>query len=198
MPARRSPTLRANPPLSPTRLSPSTTRQPSHRPPSPPTPGAVLAALPGRASVDPETVLLGVVLLSVVGAIFVSITLGISAAVRSTTVSSVGAFVAFLAFLLPTWQFVPDAVLYAANGFSPPERMPEWATAFDQFAPFTSLRNAATPVAPDLVTSLPVIGGSVPADPPLYMQPWFAAVVLVAWLVVPAALGYRRFERSDL
>mgnify|MGYP006896999159 FL=1 len=76
--------------------------------------------------------------------------------------------------------------------------MPEWATAFDQFAPFTSLRNAATPVAPDLVTSLPVIGGSVPADPPLYMQPWFAAVVLVAWLVVPAALGYRRFERSDL
>jgi ABC-2 type transport system permease protein len=76
--------------------------------------------------------------------------------------------------------------------------MPEWATVFDQFAPFIALRNAMTPVASDLVGGLPVVSGSVPPGPPVYMQPWFGAAVLVGWVVVPTALGYRRFERSDL
>jgi len=160
--------------------------------------GAVLAGIPGGASFDPGTVALGVVLLFIVGTIFVGITLGVSAVARGTTSASVGAFVAFLAFMLPTWQFVPDAVLFVANGFDAPDRIPEWATAFDQFAPFVALRNAATPVAPDLVSSLPVVGEGVPPDPPLYMEPLFGAVVVVGWLVVPAGLGYLRFERSDL
>lgn len=160
--------------------------------------GAVPVGIARGTPFDPGMVALGTVLLTVVGAVFVAITLGISTVARGTTAASVGAFVGFLAFMLPTWQFVPDAVLYVANGFEAPGRMPEWATAFDQLAPFVALRNAAAPVAPGLVDSLPAVGGGVPPDPPIYMEPLVGAVVVIGWLVVPAGIGYLRFDRSDL
>lgn len=39
-----------------------------------------------------------------------------------------------------------------------------------------------------------------PADPstPFYLEPEFGLVVLAAWIVLPLALGYWRFERADL
>lgn len=159
---------------------------------------ATVVGAASGASPDLGAAASGAVLLAVAGAVFVGIALAVSATAHSSAVASVGAFAGYLVFVLPTWQFVPDAVLYVANGFEAPGRMPEWATAFDQFAPFAALRNAAAPIAGDLAGELPALGGSVPPDPPLYMQPWFGAVVVLGWLVVPAALGYRRFARSDL
>jgi ABC-2 type transport system permease protein len=160
--------------------------------------GALIAGVLSGASLDVGAVGSGVVVLAIPGMIFVSVTLAVSMVARSSTTASAGAFVGYLGLVLPVWQSVPDAVLYVTNGFESPEAMPEWATVFDQFAPFIALRNAMTPVASDLVGGLPVVSGSVPPGPPVYMQPWFGAAVLVGWVVVPTALGYRRFERSDL
>lgn len=160
--------------------------------------GAIPVGIISGASPDVGAIGSGSVILVVVGAVFASIALGISTAVESTTTASAGAFVSYLGLVLPAWQNLPDAVLYAANGFESPGAMPEWATAFDQFAPFIALRNAVGPVAGDLVSGLSPVPGAVPPDPPVYMQPWFGAAVLIGWIVVPVAIGYRRFERSDL
>jgi ABC-2 type transport system permease protein len=159
---------------------------------------AVIVGVLSGVSPDAGAIGSGSVILLVVGMVFVSVALGISTLLESTTTASAGAFVSYLGLVLPAWQNVPDAVLYAANGFEAPGEMPEWATIFDQFAPFISLRNAATPLAGDLVSGLSPIPGAVPPDPPVYMQPWFGAAVLIGWIVVPVVLGYRRFERSDL
>jgi len=37
-----------------------------------------------------------------------------------------------------------------------------------------------------------------PGDAPFYLQEWFGVVVLLFWLAVPVAIGYYRFERTDL
>jgi ABC-type transport system involved in multi-copper enzyme maturation permease subunit len=160
--------------------------------------GAILVGILSGASADPGAIGSGIIILLVVGAVFVSVVLAISAVVKNSTTASAGAFVTYLGLVLPAWQNVPDAVLYVTNGFESPETVPEPATVFDQFAPFIALRNAATPLAADLVSGLSPVPGPVPANPPIYMQPWFGAAVLIGWIVVPVALGYRRFERSDL
>ena len=160
--------------------------------------GATLVGILLGASPDVGAVASGSLIMLVVGAVFVSIALGVSTVVESTTTASAGALVGYLGLVLPAWQNVPDAVLYATNGFEAPGEMPEWATVFDQFAPFIALRNAASPFAGDLVSGLSPVPGAVPPDPAVYMQPWFGAAVLVGWVVVPVAIGYRRFERRDL
>jgi len=69
---------------------------------------------------------------------------------------------------------------------------------FAQLSPFAALRNVLVPVSETLAANFPVIGSGVPTDPPAYQQPWFGAIVLLVWLVVPVLAGYYRFERSDL
>ncbi|QCC51212.1 ABC transporter permease subunit [Halapricum salinum] len=36
------------------------------------------------------------------------------------------------------------------------------------------------------------------ASDPFYIQPWFMLVILAAWVVVPLALGIRRFQKAQL
>ena len=39
-----------------------------------------------------------------------------------------------------------------------------------------------------------------PTDPsaPFYLEPWFGLVVIAAWIILPLAVGYWRFERADI
>jgi ABC-2 type transport system permease protein len=135
---------------------------------------------------------------TVVCVVFVGIALGVSAAVRSSTAASIGGFVAYLLFTFQLWSILPDAVLYLVNGFESPESRPTWALVFEQLSPYAALRNGATAVSTDLSEAIPLAAASVPRDPPLYMEPWFAGIVVLAWLVFPTLLGYVSFERSDL
>jgi ABC-type multidrug transport system ATPase subunit len=43
-----------------------------------------------------------------------------------------------------------------------------------------------------------VLSGSITGAGPWYLAQWFSIVVLVLWAVVPALIGYRRYERADL
>lgn len=162
---------------------------------------AVAATIFGAVSgtVPELSGLLGAFLIAaVLGTIFVSIAIGISAAVRNSAVASAGVFGTYLLFAFQIWTLVPDAVLYLVNGFEAPDTDPTWVLVFDQLSPFAAVRNAAVPVTPDLAEAVPLVGASVPESPPLYMQPAFAGVLVLLWLVVPALLGYLQFERTDL
>jgi len=158
---------------------------------------AVIAPLRGQTP-DPGTVVVGFVLAGVVGLIFVSISLGISAATGSTTVASVGGFLTFFLFAFQLWTLIPDAVRYVVNGFELPSSDPTWALVFEQLSPYAAVRNVAVPVASDLADAFPIVGSAVPDDPPLYMEPPVAALVILVWLVLPVVLGYRSFQRTDL
>jgi ABC-2 type transport system permease protein len=160
--------------------------------------GAIAASLLTGTPLDPGLLAVGFVLLTVIGCVFVSIALGISAGTRSTTVASIGSFLAYIVFVLQVWGLAPRAVAYLLNGFEFPETEATWEAVFTQLSPFAALRNVLVPVSETLAASFPVIASGVPTDPPAYQQPWFGAIVLLVWLVVPALAGYYRFERSDL
>jgi ABC-2 type transport system permease protein len=43
-----------------------------------------------------------------------------------------------------------------------------------------------------------MVSNRIAGDVPFYLTEWFAAVILLVWIIVPIAIGYRRFERADL
>lgn len=158
---------------------------------------ALVALVTGKP-MDVAVLFGGFFLVTVVCVVFVGIALGVSAAVRSSTAASVGGFVAYLLFRFQLWSILPDAVLYLVNGFESPESRPTWALVFEQLSPYAALRNVATALSSDLADAIPLAAASVPDDSPLYMEPWFAGSVVVAWLVLPTLFGYVRFARTDL
>jgi len=160
--------------------------------------GSILVASATGSVPDPGTVIAGFAIVTVVSVIFISLSLGISAATESTSVASAGGFLAYFLFAFQLWSLIPDAILYAINGFEMVNEQPTWALAFDQLSPFATVRNVATSVAPDVAGTVPLAAVSVPEDPPLYMEPAVAGLVTVLWIVLPLVLGYRRFEQSDL
>lgn len=158
----------------------------------------VVGSLVGGGQVNAGTVAVGFVVALGLGAIFVSIALGISTATRSTTLASLGAFGAFLLFVFQLWRLLPDGTLFLLNGFSFPADRPTWAVVFDQLSPFAGVRNAVAGVAPELADVMPVVARSVPDDPPLYMEPAFGVAVAAVWFAAPVTVGYLYFARSDL
>lgn len=158
---------------------------------------AVFSSVSGSIP-SPTDLLAAFVITAVLGAIFVGIAVGISASARTGAGASVLAFIAYLLFAFQLWSLLPEAVLYLINGFSIAEETPTWAEVFNQLSPFAAVRNAVLPVAPDLVEEFPLAASSVPDDPPIYMQSWFASFVAIAWFVLPVLGGYIEFERRDL
>jgi ABC-2 type transport system permease protein len=134
------------------------------------------------------------VLTVLLGAVFVAIAVGLSAGLRSTSWALYGAIGLFVLFEF-VWNFVPVVVLYVTNGFELPQltTTPEWASLFTLLNPQRAYGYAAASVIPELSESVPAEAGD-----PFYLQEPFGFVVLAFWLVVPLALGYLRFDGTDL
>ncbi|PSP87094.1 ABC transporter [Halobacteriales archaeon QS_4_69_34] len=134
------------------------------------------------------------VLTVLLGAVFVAIAVGFSAGLRSTSWALYGAIGLFVLFEF-VWNFVPVVVLYVINGFELPQltTTPEWASLFALLNPQRAYSYAAASVIPELSESVPTEAGD-----PFYLQEPFGFVVLAFWLVVPLALGYLRFDGTDL
>lgn len=158
--------------------------------------GGILGAVVAGRALEADLLLGGFLFGAVVGVVFVSIALGISAAAPSTALASTGSFVAYLVFVFQLWALLSEVVLYVLGGFESPDTTPTWAEAFGELSPFAALQNALAP-AFDGGDPVP-LAGAVPSDPPLYMEPWFGALVVLVWVVLPVALGYQAFARADL
>jgi ABC-2 type transport system permease protein len=158
---------------------------------------AVVAVLLGKP-IDANELLIGFVLITLLGMVFVALAIGFSAVTRSTSAASVYAFGMYLLFAFQLWRLLPDGVLFLLNDFEIPNNRPEWARIFEQLSPFAGTRNIAAGVAPDLADPFPVVAASVPPNPPVYMTLWFALGVVLVWLAVPLLGGYVLFNRNDL
>jgi ABC-2 type transport system permease protein len=160
--------------------------------------GALLMVVRG-APVGPVPLIGALLLVWAIALIFTAIALGLSALTRSTTIAAGGSFGVFLLFVFQLWSVIPTGVRFLLNGLSlPAGPQPEWAAAFIQLSPFAALRNLAHPAFPDILNAFPLAPGQIGETVPWFQEPTFAAVVVLAWIVLPLAIGYYRFQRTDL
>lgn len=130
---------------------------------------------------------------------FVGIGVGISAAVQRTTKAAVLAFGAFLVFLVRLWEGIPTAMRLLANGFGPLRGDPPmWALVWGQVSPLAALRNAVVGFNEPLSVAFQGYAPSTEGLSGVYVEPWFGAVLVAAWTVLPLAYGFWRFRRADL
>lgn len=155
---------------------------------------ATVLALGRGAPVAFEDLLIVTGLTGVLGAVFVAIAIGISASVSTETRAGALAIGAFFLFVFQLWGTIPHVVLWIANGFGPAARIPEWVPFVTNLNPVLALWNLMGSVLETTGGFL----GSVPASPPVYQTAPFAVGVLAVWIVLPLAVGYRRFDRTDL
>lgn len=119
-------------------------------------------------------------LTTVLGVIFVCISIGISASIKTrsrVTASAVGTFF-FFAFLWDSTALPRLLVRILTGDFG----VPDWFDFAVALSPNVAYSNTA----------------SLLGNTELGRLEGFSVVVLVAWLVVPLAFGYLRFKNSDI
>jgi ABC-2 type transport system permease protein len=182
----------------------------------------VLGKLVGRTAVLGAAILAGLAVTLVVAlvlfdsfapvdyAVFTAMTLvlalvyiGIMVAISATTGSGgramafgIGAFVVLEVLA----DIVPLAALFVVNGFSMPggATVPGWVAFLNVVTPSAAYTNALGWFLGDGTATAAALGAQLAGPAPFYLTGWASMVVLAAWLVVPLALGYRRFARADL
>lgn len=127
---------------------------------------------------------------------YVAIAIGISAATKSRSRAMGGAigfyFVANLLMIFPGLSIV-DAFDYVLNnrlGLGISENAFEFVR---RLSPTVAYESSMPLVIPNDVMTFPT-----PEDAPFYLEPEAALAILIAWLVVPVALGLWQFSRADL
>lgn len=157
---------------------------------------AKYGVLPGR-------VVIGLFALSLVyGSVFVNVAVALSAAVatRSRAIAAaVGAyFVLVILYVVPIVRI--SAIVRWLHttmlGFDPNQNLYHAVT---YTSPFIAYRKASNLVFPPGQRSQVFRRSAEPGtDLPVYLSDEFSLVVFAAWLIVPLALGYLRFDRADL
>lgn len=129
---------------------------------------------------------------------FVSAMIGFSAMTGSTKKAVVltGGFDVVTELL---WDVVAKTLVFVVSGFSlpPPADWPAWVYPIMLIPPtraFTATLKAAIPGSSFAPGGMP----EASTFDAVFVSPWMGLVVLVLWLVVPVAIGFRVFQRADL
>jgi len=135
------------------------------------------------------------------GLAYVSIAVAVSATTKSTTRAAVGIFGAFALFNF-LWDVIGYGINYVVTSltegqgyFFPGLQPPNWFLFYQRLSPNGAFSGAMTAMLPRDSN----LAGLFPqGDVPIYLQDWFSLLILVAWVVVPLALGYQRFRAADI
>lgn len=135
----------------------------------------------------------------IMGLVYVAIAVSVSASVSSRAKAVAGVLVYFIVFEV-LWTFILMAVYWLVNGKLPLLQVPAWYVFLERLTPGGALSavglaliNAAGGGSDALSTASRVIG-----EVPFYLDLWVSWVVIIAWIVVPLALGYLRFRKAAL
>lgn len=160
--------------------------------------GVAIALVYGSLPLAPFALL--TLLTGALGLVFVGVAVGISAATATRGRAMTLSIAVYLVVVL-FWDLFAQFTHLAVLGSFPGETIPAWYALLQVLSPvgaYDALMNAllasvaAEATVPTMADRL--TGGTVP----FYLEGWFALVVLLAWGVVPLAVGYLRFSRSDL
>jgi len=132
---------------------------------------------------------------------YTSIAVAISSMTSSTSRAAMFAVVFWLVFQF-LWREVFGRVLYYLSNDSSlagwGEQNPDWLDFFLRLSPTYSFGTSIKLLEPASIEELSLGTEASSAPDPFYLEPWFALVILFAWVVVPVGLGYLRFDRLDL
>ncbi|WP_126663694.1 ABC transporter permease [Haloterrigena salifodinae] len=151
------------------------------------------------------------------GLAFAAIAVGVSAVSTSRMQAMGGAIGSYVVFSL-IWHPLVAGVHYLLEGSMPGLEAPEWYFLLLRLNPLDAYRQVSSELAdqfiwgiigmenivediPDAAFENPdtlLLSNRVSGDLPFYLSDWFAAVILLAWIVVPLAIGYWRFDGADL
>ena len=138
-------------------------------------------------------------------AVYATIVVGISATTASTSRATTLALGFFVVFEL-LWDVIPMGILYVLEGFAIPSTMPDWLYPLLQLSPSAAYFSSVVALLPSLADAANAesaqsgAGAQAAADAadPLYASPEIGIAILLLWLLVPLAVGYYRFDASDL
>lgn len=172
---------------------------------------AVAAMIYGTPGVGTIVGVVAAVLLF--GLAFTGLAVGVSAGTgtRGKAMASVlGIYLAFLMF----WEALVAGVYYAVNGSLPGLEVEAWYFLLLRLSPIEAFRALVDGVLePPVGTAFAIPVEDVPRDTPpeqlelanrvigelpFYLSDWALVGVLLAWSVIPVAIGYWRFRDADL
>jgi len=133
------------------------------------------------------------------GLAYVSVALAISAATSSRSRAMSGAIGFFFVFNL-VWNFLPVGPVQMLEFLGDQlgvEFSDDLLELVYSLSPTGAYLNSSQLLIPDRLLQTVGSAASSPTDP-FYIQGWFMLVILAAWVVVPLALGYWRFQRAQL
>jgi ABC-2 type transport system permease protein len=143
------------------------------------------------------------------GLAFTGFAVGVSASVRSrgrALAAAVGAYFTLVLF----WHPLIAGAHYLATGTLPGLQVPSWYLFLERVSPtdaYQILVNAALDadgggaffrVRPAEAATMTLAEQLGTTTVPFYLADWMAGVVLGLWVLLPALLGYVRFQRDDL
>ncbi|RZH69024.1 ABC transporter permease subunit [Natrinema altunense] len=144
------------------------------------------------------------------GITFVGLAVGVSAAV-STRGKSMAVVVGLYMVFVALWELLTAGPYYLIYDEGPPVEAETWFLVLEQLNPIFAYTNLASELVAGSIfpfqfqyglQSMEAYGMApaerYPGDAPFYLQDWFGVVVMLAWLVVPVAIGYYRFNHADL
>ncbi|MFB6229032.1 MAG: ABC transporter permease [Halobacteriales archaeon] len=126
------------------------------------------------------------------GAAFVGVSMGLSMATTSDRRITFGAVGGYL-LLASLWSGLVSFGFTVLHRFNPDEAIPDWGLLLQLAGPsesFVRLMRAGF--------DLNRAGQYVGEGTPFYVDWWGALLLLALWVVVPLALGFRRFRTADL
>jgi ABC-2 type transport system permease protein len=127
------------------------------------------------------------------GAVYVAIGIGFSSVMESRQTALVGAGGLYLLFQIG-WDVVTAILQTATVGYVPPESgVPPWLIVVHALNPTAAVGYATRAIIPTFDAIM-----SYPASASFYPPKWAGFAILAAWLVLPLAYGYRRFQSADL
>jgi len=176
---------------------------------------ALMIGLFGSLAV--RTVLGFVTLTLLLGAAFTAIAVGVSAMTDTRMRAMGGAIGSYILFTL-VWHPLVAGVHYLLAGELVGLEAPAWYLFALRLNPLEAYRQAMSLLIDGFVPALVgwenivedvpasafqgqeplMVSNRIAGDVPFYLTEWFAAVILLVWIIVPIAIGYRRFERADL
>jgi len=129
---------------------------------------------------------------------YVAVAVSISAATASRSRAMGGAIGFFFLFNL-VWNFLPvgpvQMIAFLSDEFGVEVSDSVTALVFSVSPTGAYLNGVLKLVMPERFNAQ---AGAVVADPPFYIEGWFMMLILLAWVVVPLALGTWRFRRAEL
>jgi len=148
---------------------------------------------------------------------FTGIAVGISAATGTRARAMAGAVGSYVAFLV-LWYPAVAIVHYVLEGELAGVTLPDWYLGALMLNPLIAYSEALGGVLerylsgfigwPFVVEDVPrealaddtalLLSNRAAGKAPFFVSEWFAVLVLIAWFVVPVAVGYWRFEAADL